>query len=109
MLRKSKLLFIFMSIFFFLLLSYSVWASTPGSLKWSYKSGGLIISSPAIGSEWSKGLVPTMQFHLHQLEEIMIMNKSLPVGDHTFFFAIDDNADGQPDATWLDRVDVKVE
>lgn len=40
---------------------------------------------------------------------IMIMNESLPVGDHAFFFAIDDNADGKPDATWHDRMDVRVE
>lgn len=32
----------------------------------------------------------------------------LPEGRHTFYFAVDENADAFPDATWLDFVDVEV-
>jgi len=31
------------------------------------------------------------------------------VGNYTFYFAVEDNADGNVDATWLDSVEVRVE
>jgi hypothetical protein len=34
---------------------------------------------------------------------------NLPAGQYTFYFAVDGNADGKPDATWMDSVDVTVE
>ena len=34
---------------------------------------------------------------------------ALPAGDYTFYFAVDGNADGAADVTWLDSVEVKVE
>jgi hypothetical protein len=34
---------------------------------------------------------------------------NLPAGQYTFYFAVDGNADGKRDATWMDSVDVKVE
>ena len=37
-----------------------------------------------------------------------ILNRALPVGDYTFFCAVDDNQSGVPEATWWDTVDVHV-
>ena len=33
----------------------------------------------------------------------------LPVGDYIFYFAVDDNADAIPDATWFDSAEVHVQ
>jgi hypothetical protein len=33
----------------------------------------------------------------------------LPTGDYKFYFAVDENADGIVDETWVDSVDVRVE
>jgi len=34
---------------------------------------------------------------------------ALPSGDYTIYFAVDENADGIVDETWVDSVDVRVE
>jgi hypothetical protein len=46
-------------------------------------------------------------FDLSSLFEVL--NMTLPVGGYTFYFAVDDNADRVPDATWLDSVEVNVQ
>jgi len=38
-----------------------------------------------------------------------VLNTVLPSGNYTFYFAVDGNVDGEPDATWLDFVEVLVE
>ncbi len=38
-----------------------------------------------------------------------VLNASLPSGNYVFFFAVDDNSDGLPDATWWDFVQVHLE
>lgn len=38
-----------------------------------------------------------------------VLSRTLPVGEFTFYFALDDNADGAPDVTWFDSVEVTVE
>jgi parallel beta-helix repeat protein len=37
-----------------------------------------------------------------------VLNMVLPVGEYTFYFAVDGNMDGAPDVTWMDSVDVSV-
>jgi parallel beta-helix repeat protein len=38
-----------------------------------------------------------------------VLNMALPCGEYTFYFALDENADGIVDETWKDSVDVRVE
>ncbi|MBW2309099.1 MAG: hypothetical protein JRG73_19425 [Deltaproteobacteria bacterium] len=40
------------------------------------------------------------------LPNTMPLNTSLLTRDYTFSFIVDDNADSNPDATWLDSVEV---
>lgn len=37
-----------------------------------------------------------------------IFNTNVPEGHYIFYYALDDNADGVPDATWVDTVGVQV-
>lgn len=39
---------------------------------------------------------------------IEVLNRTLPLGDYTFYFSVDDNADGIKDNTVMDSVDVHV-
>ena len=43
------------------------------------------------------------------LDSVEVLNITLPLGDYIFYFAVDDNADGQPDANWWDFVEVDVQ
>ena len=38
-----------------------------------------------------------------------VLNMALPAGEYTFYFALDENADGIVDETWKDSVEVRVE
>jgi hypothetical protein len=38
-----------------------------------------------------------------------VSNATFPAGNCVFFFAVDDNADGAPDATWWDSAQVRVQ
>lgn len=56
-----------------------------------------------------QGIMVTLQYPLFELlSPCELLNLILPEGRHTFYFAVDENADGIPDATWLDFVDVEV-
>ena len=38
-----------------------------------------------------------------------VLNMKLSCGSYTFYFAVDDDADGMLDATWLDSVEVHIQ
>lgn len=58
---------------------------------------------------WQEGLKPYDQTILTDLSPpLELPGVSMGTGLHTYYFAIDDNADGIPDARWVDRVDVSV-
>ena len=64
--------------------------------------------SPSDG--WSPGIEPAAQAPpLDVQTPYEILSRTLPSGEFTFYFALDDNADGDPDVTWFDRVEVTVE
>jgi parallel beta-helix repeat protein len=59
---------------------------------------------------WRTGIQVGVQMPLLELlDPLNVLNMVLPVGDYTFYFAVDGNMDGKPDATWLDSVEVYVE
>ncbi len=67
-------------------------------------------SSYVYPAGWLPGLSATIQTSLFGLStSFEVLNMALPPGDYTFYFAIDNNADGVPDATWYDSVGVHVQ
>jgi YD repeat-containing protein len=61
-------------------------------------------------TNWLPGINVCIQYPLFTVSPpVEVRNTVLPVGDYTFYFAIDNNADGNPDATWWDSVEVHVE
>jgi hypothetical protein len=58
---------------------------------------------------WALGLLRCVAVPLFDLTQIEILNFALPVGNYTFFFAVDDDVDGVPDATFLDSVEVNIQ
>jgi hypothetical protein len=57
---------------------------------------------------WAGGINPYVQTPLYSLSSTVVLDTALPVGDYTFYFAVDDNADENPDAQWLDIVQVEI-
>ncbi|MCP4577046.1 MAG: hypothetical protein GY846_12265, partial [Deltaproteobacteria bacterium] len=58
---------------------------------------------------WQPGIQVCVQMPLFELiSPINVLNMVLPVGDYTFYFAVDGNTDEKPDVTWMDSVDVSV-
>lgn len=64
--------------------------------------------SMVIPEGWKAGIYPCVQIPLFKLLPVELFTVQLPEGDYFFFMALDDNADGVPDATWLDYVAVSV-
>ena len=59
---------------------------------------------------WRYGIHPCVQTPLFQVPpSFEVLNTILPPGDYKFYFAVDENADGIVDETWVDSVDVRVE
>jgi len=59
---------------------------------------------------WQCGIHVCAQTPLFNLSPpFEMLNMVLPAGDYTFYFAVDGNADGAPDVSWVDSVEVKVE
>jgi hypothetical protein len=59
------------------------------------------------GQGWYSGIYPMLQYPLLSFSGYEVFNSSnLNEGTYRFYFAVDNNADGQPDATWYDYVDV---
>ena len=57
---------------------------------------------------WQPEVYPYDQIPLTSLPSVEVLNAFLPAGNYTFYFALDSNMDGVPDATWYDSVDVQV-
>ena len=59
---------------------------------------------------WRPGIYPCVQTPLFQVAPFFeVLNTTLPPGHYTFHFAVDENADGIVDETWVDSVEVRVE
>ena len=59
---------------------------------------------------WTTDLHLSFQYPLVNIPEtVELLQGTLPPGQYFFFFVIDDNADGELDATWLDYVEVNVQ
>ena len=58
---------------------------------------------------WVDGLRRTIVMPLAEISEIQIPQPPLYEGKNFIFFAIDDNADAIPDATWGDYVEVSIQ
>jgi len=59
---------------------------------------------------WQPGIHVAAQIPLFELTPpLEVLNMQLPAGDYTFYFAVDNNADGQLDATYLDAVNATVQ
>jgi parallel beta-helix repeat protein len=59
---------------------------------------------------WRPGIYPCVQTPLFQVPpSCEVLNTILPTGDYKFYFAVDENADGIVDETWVDSVEVRVE
>jgi len=59
---------------------------------------------------WRPGIHVCIQIPPFQLPpSFEVLNMALPAGDYTIYFALDENADGIVDETWMDSVDVRVE
>jgi len=59
---------------------------------------------------WRPGIYPCVQTPLFQVPpSFEVLNMVLPTGDYKFYFAVDENADGILDETWLDSVNIRVE
>jgi hypothetical protein len=57
---------------------------------------------------WELGMVQTHQGALHTRPLTVIFEGYLAAGTYTFHFGVDENADGIPDLTWIDSVEVRV-
>ena len=59
---------------------------------------------------WQPGIHLCVQMPPFQVPpSFEVLNMALPRGEYTFYFALDENADGIVDETWKDSVDVRVE
>ena len=59
---------------------------------------------------WRPGIYPCAQTPLFQVTpSFEVLDMALPRGEYTFYFALDENADGIVDETWKDSVKVRVE
>jgi parallel beta-helix repeat protein len=59
---------------------------------------------------WRPGIYPCAQTPLFQVTpSFEVLDTALPSGSYIFYFAVDGNMDGEPDSTWQDTVEVKVE
>lgn len=58
---------------------------------------------------WRYGIHVCAQTPLYELTpSFNVLNTVLPAGNYIFYFAVDGNMDGEPDATWLDSIEVHV-
>ena len=57
---------------------------------------------------WNQGISPYTQTPLTPLSSTVVLDAVLPEDNYTFYFGVDDNADGNPDTKWLDSVQVEV-
>ena len=57
---------------------------------------------------WVSGIRVSYQAGLTAVSKKVLDSRRLPVGDYTFYFAVDNNMDSKPDATWSDAVTVHI-
>jgi hypothetical protein len=58
---------------------------------------------------WKPGIAPTAVGPLADVTPPETVKFPLPAGSYTFYLAVDDQINGQPDLTWVDSVEVEVE
>jgi hypothetical protein len=58
---------------------------------------------------WNPGIAPAAVGPLADVAPLETLNFPLPPGWYTFYLAVDDQINGQPDLTWVDAVEVEVE
>lgn len=58
--------------------------------------------------QWSGEMARVFEAPLATVDNMEASSFNLPVGDYTFYFGVDDNADRSPDGTWFDSVEVHV-
>ena len=59
---------------------------------------------------WVSGISCTAKESLKEINSFEVLDtKWLPPGKYTFHFAVDDNEEGTPDATWFDSVEVNIQ
>ena len=58
---------------------------------------------------WKPGIAPAAVGPLNDVAPLEVVNFPLPAGWYTFYLAVDDQVNGQPDLTWVDAVEVEVE
>ena len=58
---------------------------------------------------WTEGIQRCIAMPLVDLALTQIPPPSLSKGDNYLYFAVDDNSDGIPDATWFDSVSIRIE
>lgn len=75
----------------------------------SYNQSGwksFVINPDSYG--WEDGIKRCIELPLVSLDSVQIPPPPLSKGKNTIIFAVDDNVDGKPDATWWDFVEVKI-
>jgi hypothetical protein len=76
---------------------------------WIAESNPLGWSTFVYPTGWQTGISPCIQTPLFNLIPAFgVPNNQSPEGNKTFYFAIDNNVDGNPDATWYDHVNLNV-
>ena len=58
---------------------------------------------------WQSEVKPCIQAPLFSLPKVEIPNPPVFMGSNTFYFVVDDNANGVPEVTWRDMVRVNVQ
>jgi len=58
---------------------------------------------------WKPGIAPAAVGPLNDVAPLEVVNFPLTSGWYTFYLAVDDQINGQPDLTWVDSVEVEVE
>ena len=86
----------------------------PGDFKGKTVELWLVVASPrreyfyVYEDGWKRLPTPFLQYPLEEVVSYDALTTRLSKGNYTFRFAIDDNADGQFDGTWIDTVSVTV-
>ena len=86
----------------------------PGDYEGKTVDLWLVVTSPwgtyfyVYENGWKRRSTPFLQYPLEEVASYDALTMKLSKGNYVFRFAIDDNADGQFDGTWLDTVSVTV-
>ena len=75
---------------------------------WIYVDASIGTYSWVFPSGWQYGDYISLQYSLIELPDYNILNMKLPTGSYTFYFAVDNNSDGNKDETWQDSTSIIV-